>query len=1656
MVYEWKNIGIDTITNFYLYGGGNKPGNIISESIIRPLPSTIIQVGVQDYMDSGPGRFALGSNSALVEEFFAQSSDLSWMEPGVEYTKSQVATQLGIAAYGIYIYQNKLADSTEDYVQRTYVWNSGEFKLSDDVRFIVDKFGERQIKNYAVVPLGSENFDFEGGDMITGIANEILKYYVDPSSIGKKVSIQFAGEVSSDRIYSANDYAADSLAYLKYQAQGVIRLASAPSDLVELPQQLWDLNSTNTIYENKAVIYGSVGNDSLSASKFDDSPWYLSALGSHLLARQAEQNGVAIVAAAGQDTLLGGSKSDILYGGEGNDNLIGGAGNDLLNGGFGSDTYVFSSSDVGVDTIVDADGLGQIVIDGTTYSIAEKTSPYANQWKSADERITFLFAPDSGRSGIGVLTASYGKGSAIVIGDYEKGQLGLNLKDYIASESQGSPGINVIEGDLGALDVDLEEDGVQAGNDKWGNLITDSSKADADASDTFYDSDNNDIINSYGGDDYIDGGAGGDDEYNAGNGDDTVQGGQGNDLITGGGGRDILSGGSGRNKIYGDDAMIDIKDLGTADNESLVKGDWIDGYSEDDELTGSNQSDVILGGAGSDSINGGNGTDVIFGDATTIRTSSDWDFLMTASVVANVILYDMSLIDSAVESISDEGDDIINAGAGYDWVYGGGGSDYIDGGTGKDILIGGAGNDIILGGTGVDLIIGDYKDDDGVSGNDQIYGGDDGDFIFGGNGSDVLFGGDGNDYIQAESLSASDYSVDYIDGGDGDDNLQGAGGDDFILGGEGDDYLYGEMGDPNLIVLYGNDTIYGGNGADQIFGGGGNDVISGGNGINQIFGDGGPSNPYVAGNDIITGGEDSELIAGDGGDDTIFGAAGDDYILGDSLTGFENISGNDIIYAGDGNDRVFGGSGQDIIYGEDGDDFLVGDNATESVLSDLNDMIYGGNGDDTLEGGAGDDILSGGVGKNFIYAGSGNDILISQGNDWLYGGLGDDIYYIQGEKSGRAVISDDAGRNTLAGVIASEIEIILEGGVFVVLLNDGKKAALTSANSLSNTFVDNDGGQMSLAEVVVSQQNGVLKTGHYVAGVGYVYAPAEQNIQFSNVYGSEFSDRLEGSNDDNSIYAGRGNNIISAHAGNDFIVSENGNDFIEGGEGGDIVYAGAGDDSIFGGAGNDSIRSDGAYGKMIVTLSPEGPWYLFQGSEKVGIFSGNDYIEGGDGDDYVDAGSGDDVIHGGNGNDVLFGNGSDVVDGGEYYDLTSTNADLIFGEDGDDTIGGGSGNDAVYGGQGKDFIVEFEVVIDGVVRRDFIDNDYYDGGSGDDEIWSLLGDDTLIGGDGDDTLDARGGGVGSLYGGEGDDVLNSHGGDNKLYGGIGNDTYGIGGFKSSDASQKYAIIEDSEGVNILQAVNSDSVFLPLLKAPSIYSEGGKVFALLYIVDDAVGESSVRIQLQSIAELTSLFVEGDNELDTLTSLSDIVSSKGGRIESSVWVSDSSLVSTGSLSVDQSLNGTGVADLLSGGLGNDVLNGYQGQDTLIGGGGSDTYMIQSGSDHDIVYNVMSSAVDSDVIKFGEGIDKIDLWFSRVDDSLTVYHVGSDDAVTIDDWFASQENQVSKIMTSDGDEISAEKIMQLVGSMEVYGTPFSGAINLNHEQIQQVGMAISDAWG
>ena len=97
----------------------------------------------------------------------------------------------------------------------------------------------------------------------------------------------------------------------------------------------------------------------------------------------------------GEDMLLGGAGDDSLSGGNNNDYLSGGAGNDTLVGGNGADTYAFSATEAGIDTVVGLDSADGLIFSDFGYADQSDAlafmSEQGNNVVFEDQGVTVVF-----------------------------------------------------------------------------------------------------------------------------------------------------------------------------------------------------------------------------------------------------------------------------------------------------------------------------------------------------------------------------------------------------------------------------------------------------------------------------------------------------------------------------------------------------------------------------------------------------------------------------------------------------------------------------------------------------------------------------------------------------------------------------------------------------------------------------------------------------------------------------------------------------------------------------------------------------------------------------------------------------------------------------------------------------------------------------------------------------------------------------------------------------------------------------------------------------------------------------------------------------------------------------------------------------------------
>ena len=152
----------------------------------------------------------------------------------------------------------------------------------------------------------------------------------------------------------------------------------------------------------------------------------------------------------------------------------------------------------------------------------------------------------------------------------------------------------------------------------------------------------------------------------------------------------------------------------------------------------------------------------------------------------------------------------------------------------------------------------------------------------------------------------------------------------------------------------------------------------------------------------------------------------------------------------------------------------------------------------------------------------------------------------------------------------------------------------------------------------------------------------------------------------------------------------------------------------------------------------------------------------------------------------------------------------------------------------------------------------------------------------------------------------------------------------------------------------------------------------------------------------------------------------------------------------LRGNAGDDQLFGNLGNDRLIGGKGNDLTNGGAGNDRYDFYRGDGQDTIVEL--SGADS--LVFDNTIANNQLWFSQNGQSLVISVIGTTDQITVQDWFASNNNHVEQIK-SGGKTLSDTKVQNLVNAMASLTPPAQGETTLSANYSAQLSGVIAANW-
>lgn len=1195
--------------------------------------------------------------------------------------------------------------------------------------------------------------------------------------------------------------------------------------------------------------------------------------------------------------------------------------------------------------------------------------------------------------------------------------------------------------------------------------------------------------------------------YTGGSANDTLQGGFGDDMFFGGAGADKMAGSYGNDTVSYKDALAGVTVgldtppvTGATDDAPERTGDAAgDVFDSIENLEGSKLNDVLVGNAGAniltgldgrdilrglggnDRLVGGAGNDVLEGGAgadTLIGSEGD----DTASYATSAAAVSVDLLAGTASGGDAQGDTLTT----IENLDGSAHDDTLGGNDDANVLSGKDGNDLIQGRGGEDILSGGAGNDDlqGGSGNDTLYGDEGDDLLNGGAGSDIIDGGAGRDRVSYAGSSAavtvalaslSDINLPgTAQGGDaagdtlrGIEDIEGSSFADTLTGNELDNRLFGRDGNDTLNGGAGDDTIRGDAGADTLDGGIGNDWLdystsAAGVSVNLA------TNTVSGGDaqgDVIS---NFENLTGSAADDTLTGSDADNRI--------EGGLGADLIDGGTGNDTIAGGGGADTLDGGIGVDWVdyrasaagvtvdlaahtaSGGDAQGDVLSNFEnirgsaqaDTLTGSAGDNEIDGGAGNDIIKGEVGNDTIAGGAGADDLDGgDGVDWLdYSGSVDAVTVslaggtgTGGDAQGDVIqnfenIRGTAAADTLVGSAGSNIlegkagDDTLEGGAGEDWLYGG-------------IGLDTASYQSSAVGVTVD-----LSLAAGAAQISLGDASGDRLHDIENVTGSAFDDTLIGSNrvvdgtglvlssGNNTLKGGAGADTISGGSGDDRLYGDEGADTLSGDDGDDILIGGSGADSLTGGAGSDTADyGSSAVGVTVSLLAGTGTSGDADGDQLSGIenLTGSAFadtltgdglantLNGGVGDDVLDGGTGDDTLIGGAGADQLIG--GDGIDTASYQTATSA----VTVNLGNVSLNTGDAQGDTYTG------IE--------ILRGSSFNDTLTGSTGDETIIGGVGSDTLNGGDGNDTLSyitsilgvsinlkakiASGGDAqGDIFsnfenvsGSASRDVLIGDDLANRLLGNGGND--GLNG---------------GAGADILMGGDGDDIIIGGADGDTL-DGGAGVDTLDYWGSTAGVSIDLLASTASGGHATGDVISGFENI-TGSEYNDTLTGDGGN--------------------NKLVGGAG-NDSLLGDAGNDDLSGGTGNDTLTGGAGNDVYRFARGDGADTIVE-SGLLVDSDQLVFASDVKSDDLWFRQDGNNLVISVLGTDDSVTVQNWFSGAGNVIEEIRAGDGKVLDHSEVQLLINAMSSF-QPSSAAhpfgIKADDPLPQQVATVYASTW-
>ena len=114
-------------------------------------------------------------------------------------------------------------------------------------------------------------------------------------------------------------------------------------------------------------------------------------------------------------------------------------------------------------------------------------------------------------------------------------------------------------------------------------------------------------------------------------------------------------------------------------------------------------------------------------------------------------------------------------------------------------------------------------------------------------------------------------------------------------------------------------------------------------------------------------------------------------------------------------------------------------------------------------------------------------------------------------------------------------------------------------------------------------------------------------------------------------------------------------------------------------------------------------------------------------------------------------------------------------------------------------------------------------------------------------------------------------------------------------------------------------------------------------------------------------------------------------------------------------------------------------MVGGTGNDTYVLGRGYGSDSINENDTTTGNTDVALFQSGIAIDQIWFQKANSDLEVSIIGTNDKLTIQNWYTGNQYHVEQFKTADGKVLLDSQVNALVSAMAAFTPPAAGQMTL-----------------